>query len=47
MTTPKKLLKDFDVGKRTKIKLTDNNTLSVEGMGNIVIHWKNEKVTLI
>jgi len=32
MTCQREWLKDFDVGRRTTIKLANNNTLSAEGM---------------
>ena len=37
MIGQKEWLSDFDENGRSKIKLADNRTLSVEGMGNILI----------
>lgn len=47
LTGNKKWLVNFDSGKRTKIKCTDNKYLNAKGMGNVRVTLKNGKTALI
>nr|KYP33171.1 hypothetical protein KK1_045990 [Cajanus cajan] len=47
MTNHKEWLVDLDVSKKGKVRFVDNRTLSVKGVGNVMIRGRNGKSAFI